>query len=87
MLACDGSAHKHSLSGNNNRQGGGDASQTSGSVANNRSPLTGCCCRPAGALAGVAPTEPSHHAIDCQSCEIVSDENAPPAHCTGCGKL
>ena len=81
MLACDRSACKHSLSGNNNQQGGTDASQTSDSVANNRSPLTECCCRPARALVGVAPIEPSCHVITCQSCEIVSDGNAPPAHC------
>ena len=87
MLAHDGSTHKHSLLGNNNQQGGEDASQTSGSVANNWSLPTRCCCRPAGALASVAPTEPSFHAIACQSCEIVSEGNAPPAHCTGHGKL
>ena len=87
MLARDGNACKHSPSGSNNQQGGKDASQTSGSAANNQSPLTGCCCRPAGALAGVAPTEPSCRAIACQSCEIASDGNAPPARYTECGKL
>ena len=87
MLAHDGSAHKHSPSGSNNQQGGKDASQTSGSVANNRSLPTGCCCRPAGAPAGVAPTELSCHAIACQSCGTASDGNAPPARCTGHGKL
>ena len=73
MLACNESAHRHSPSGNNNQQGGADASQTSDSVVSNRSPPTGYCCRPAGALVGVAPTEPSCHMITCQSCEIVSD--------------
>ena len=73
MLACDGSTRKHSPSGNNNQQGGADTSQTSDSVANNWSPPTGCCCRSAGAPVGVAPIEPSCHAITCQSCEIVSD--------------
>ena len=87
MLAYDGSAHKHSPSGNNNQWGGEDASQTSGSGANNRSLPTRCCCRPAGAPASVAPTEPSYRAIACQSCEIVSDGNAPPARCTRHGKL
>ena len=66
MLACDGSTRMHSPPGSNNQQGGKDASQTSGSMANNQSLLTGCCCRPAGALAGVAPTEPSCHVIACQ---------------------
>ena len=87
MLAHDGSTRKHSPSGNNNQQGGTDASQTSDSVANNRSLPTGCCCRPAGSPVSVAPIEPSCHAITCQSCEIVSDGNAPPAHCTVHGKL
>ena len=87
MLAHDGSARMHSPSGSNNQQGGENASQTSGSAANNWSPPTGCCCRPAGALAGVAPTEPSCCVIACQSCEIASDGNAPPAHYTEYGKL
>ena len=87
MLACDGSAHMHSPSVSNNQQGGEDASQTSGSVANNQSPPTGCCCRPAGAPAGVASTEPTCHVIACQSYEIASDGNAPPAHYTERGKL
>ena len=77
----------HSPLGSNNQQGGEDASQTSGSVANNWSLLTGCCCRPAGVPAGVAPTESSCHAIACQSCKIVSDGNAPPACYTERGKL
>ena len=77
----------HSPSGSNNQQGGEDASQTSGSVVNNQSLLTGCCCRPAAAPAGVAPTEPSCHMIACQSCEIASGGNAPPAHYTEHGKL
>ena len=87
MLAHNGSPCKCSPLGNNNQQGGMDASQTSNSAVNNQSLPTGCCCRPAGALAGVAPTEPSHHTITCQSCETVSDGNAPPAHCTVRGKL
>ena len=86
MLAHNGSTCKLSPSGNNNQQGGTDASQTSDSVANNWSPLTGCCCRPAGAPVGVAPIEPSCHAITYQSCKIVSDGNAPPARCTERGK-
>ena len=56
-----------------------DTSQTSDSVANNWSLLTGCCCRPVGAPVGVAPIEPSCHTITCQSCKIVSDGNAPTA--------
>ena len=87
MLARDGSAHMHSPLGSNNQQGGEDASQTSGSVANNRSLPTGCCCRPARASANVAPTEASSHAKAYQSCEIVSDGNTPPARCTERGKL
>ena len=87
MLACNGSTHKHSPSGSNNQQGGVDASQTSGSAVNNRSLPTGCCCRPAGAPAGVAPTGPSCHMIACQSCEIASDGKAPPACYTEHGKL
>ena len=87
MLACDWSACMHSPSGSNNQQGGEDTSQTSGSAANNWSLVTGCCCRPAGAPAGVAPTEPSCHMIACQSCEIASDGNTPSAHYTGYGKL
>ena len=77
----------HSPSGSNNQQGGKDASQTSDSAVNNRSPLTRCCCRPAGALAGVAPTGSSCCTIACQSYETVSDGNVPPAHYTGHGKL
>ena len=77
----------HSPSGSNNQQGGKDASQTSGSVVNNRSLWTGCCCRPAGALAGVAPTEPSCHMTACQSCETTSDGNVPSACYTEHGKL
>ena len=87
MLAHNGSAHKHSPSGSNNQQEGEDTSQTSGSVVNNWSPLTRCCCRPVGAPAGVAPTEPSCHPIACQSCRIASDGSASPAHYTGHGKL
>ena len=79
MLAHNGGTHKYLPSGNNNQQGCADASQTSDSVVNN-------CCRPTGALVGVAPIEPSCHMITCQSCEIVSDGNAPPARCTVCGK-
>ena len=76
-----------SPSGSNNQQRGEDASQTSGSVVSNWSPPTGYCGRPAGALAGVAPTEPSCHVIACQSCKLVSDGNAPPACYTERGKL
>ena len=71
----------------NNQQGGEDASQTSGSVANNLSLWTGCCCKPVGALAVAALTEPSYHAPACQSCGTVSDESVPPAHCTGHDRL
>ena len=77
----------HSLSGSNNQQGGEDASQTSGSAVNNQSLWTGCCCKPAEVLAGVAPTGPSCHMIACQSCETASDGNVPPAHYTGHGRL
>ena len=87
MLAHNGSAQMHPPSGSNNQQGGEDASQTSGSAANNQSLQTRCCCRPAGALAGVAPTGPSCHAIACQSCETASDGNVPPVHYTERGKL
>ena len=87
MLARDGSAQMHSPSGSNNQQGGEDASQTSGSAVNNQSPWTGCCCRPAGAPAGVAPTGPSCHVIACQSCETASDGNIPPVRYTEHGKL
>ena len=45
-----------------------DAPQTSGSAVNNQSLLTECCCRPARALVGAAPIEPSCHGIACQSC-------------------
>ena len=76
-----------SLSESNNQWGGKDASQTSGNVANNWSLQTGCCCKPAGVLAGAAPTEPSYHVPACQSCGTASDESVPPAHCTGCGRL
>ena len=52
---------------------------------NNWSPLTGCCCRPAGALAGVAPTEPSCHMITCQSC-LMEMLHLPVALCVvSCG--
>ena len=68
----------HSPLGSNNQQGGRDTSQTSGSVVNNWSLWTGCCCRPAGAPAGVAPTEPSCHVIACQSCKTASGGSVPP---------
>ena len=87
MRAHDGSAHMHSWSESNNQQGGEDASQTSVSVANNRSPWAGCCCKPVGALAGVALTGPSCHVLACQSCETASDGNIPPVHYTEHGKL
>ena len=77
----------HSTLGSNNQQGGVDASQTSGSVANNQSLLTGCCCRPAGAPAGAAPTEPSCHVIACQSCKTTSDGNVSSACYTEHGML
>ena len=56
MWAHNGSIQTHSPSGSNNQQGGEDASQTSDNAANNWSPQTRCCCKPAGALAGAAPT-------------------------------
>ena len=74
-----------SPSESNNQQGGKDASQTSGNAVNNWSPWTGCCCKPVGAPAGAAPTEPSYHVPACQSCGTASDESIPPAHCTECG--
>ena len=87
MRACDGSTQMHSPSESNNQQGGEGASQTSGSVVNNQSPWTGCCCKPVGALAGAAPTGPSCHVLACQSSETASDRNVPPVHYTECGKL
>ena len=77
----------HSPSGSNNQQGGVDTSQTSGSVGNNWSLLTRCCCRPAAALAGAALTEPSCHVIACQSCKTASDGNVLHARYTEDGKL
>ena len=77
----------HSLLLSNNQQGGEGASQTSGNAVNNRSPQTGCCCRPVGAPAGVAPTGPSCHALACQSYETASDGNAPPVRYTAHGRL
>ena len=77
----------HSLSESNNQWEGKDASQTSGSVANNWSPWTRCCCKPLGALAGAAPTGPSCHTLACQSCETASDGNVPPVRYTERGKL
>ena len=72
--------------GSNNQQGGDGASQTSGNVVNNWSPWTRCCCKPVGAPAGAAPTEPSCHMLACQSCKTVSDGNAPPVRYTEHGK-
>ena len=77
----------HSPSGSNNQQGDEDASQTSDNVANNRSPQTGCCCKPVKVLAGTAPTEPSYHAPACQSYRIASSGSAPPVHCNEHGRL
>ena len=87
MWALDGSTQMHSPLGSNNQQGGKGASQTSGSVMNNQSLQTRCCCKPVGALADVAPTGPSCHALACQSCETVSIGNIPPVHYTEHGKL
>ena len=87
MRAHDGSVRMRSPSESNNQQGGEDASRTSGNAANNRSPWTGCCCKPVGAPAGAAPTEPSYCAQACQSCETLSDESIPPVHCTEHGRL
>ena len=87
MWAHDRSTQMHSPLGSNNQQGGEGTSQTSSNVANNRSPQTGCCCKPVGALAGVAPTGPSCHTLACQSCETVSDGNTPPVHYTEHGRL
>ena len=87
MRARDGSIQTCSLSESNNQQGGEDTSQTSGNVVNNWSPQTGCCCKPVGALAGVAPTEPSYHVSACQSCGTASDESISAAHCTEHGRL
>ena len=67
MRACNGSARMHSPSGSNNQQGVEDTSQTSDNVVNNRSPQTGCCCKPVEVLAGAAPTAPSYHVPACQS--------------------
>ena len=77
----------HSLLGSNNQQGGKDASQTSGSIVNNQSPQTRCCCKPAGVLADVAPTGPSCHVIACQSCETAYDGIISPVCYTGHGRL
>ena len=55
MRACDGSVQMHSPLGSNNQQGGEGASQTSDNVVKNRSPLTGCSPKPAGAPAGAVP--------------------------------
>ena len=88
MLAHDGGTCKHSPLRNNNQQGGAATSRTSDSVANNWSPPTECCCRPAGDLASVAHTEPSCHVITDQSCETVSDRtlHLPVALCVvSCG--
>ena len=87
MQAHDGSTQMHPPSGSNNQQGDEGTSQTSGNVANNWSPQTGCCCKPVEALAGAAPTEPSYHAPACQSCGITFGENVPPVCYTECGRL
>ena len=86
MQAHDGSTRMCSPSGNNNQQRGEGASQTSDNVAKNRSPLTGCCCKPVRALVGVVPNEPSYHVPACQSCGTASGESVPPVHCTEHGK-
>ena len=70
------------VSESNNQHGGKGASQTSDNVVKNQSPLTGCCCKPVRALAGVVPTEPFYHVPPCQSCGTASGESVPPVHCT-----
>ena len=65
MWAHDGSIQTCSPSESNNQQGGEDASQTSGNAANKQSLWTRCCCKPVGAPAGAAPTEPSSHVPAC----------------------
>ena len=85
MWAWDGSIQTCSPLGNNNQQGGEGASQTSDNAAKNQSPLTGCCCKPVRAPAGVVPTEPSYHAPACQSCGTASGESILPVHYTECG--
>ena len=87
MQACNGSIQMCSPLESNIQQGGKDTSQTSGNAANNWSPWTRCCCKPVGALAGAAPTEPSYHAPACQSSRTASDESVPPVHCTEHGRL
>ena len=77
----------HSPLGSNNQQGDEDTSHTTDNAVNNRSPQTGCCCKPVEALAGAAPTEPSYHAPACQSCRTVSGGSIPPVHCTEHGRL
>ena len=54
---------------------------------NNWSPRIRCCCKPAGVMAGVAPTGSSCCVIACQSCKTASDGNIPPACYTGHGRL
>ena len=87
MWAHNGSVQMCSLLGSNNQQGGEDASQTSDNSANNQSPQTRCCCKPVGAPAGAAPTEPSYCTPAYQSCGTVSGESVPPVHCTEHGRL
>ena len=87
MQAHNESTQMHSPLGSNNQQGGKDASQTSDNAANNRSPQTGCCCKPVEAPAGAAITKPSCHMPACQSCETASDGNIPPVHYTEHGRL
>ena len=83
MWAHNGSIQMHSPSESNNQH----TSQTSGNVTNNRSPQTGCCCKPVEVPTSVAPTEPSYHVPACQSCRTASGESIPPVHCTECGRL